>query len=296
MNEIFSNELSRLRLSTVVQGAPVTPTELPTAKLYISNSVKFTAPPVELTVSQDVENDNPEGKFLIPVPLNVVKDSRYAKVVYSYNLPGFGDVEKEEFFEIRTRLVPYEEYIVMVDDLEMTFDAFNLAETEARMVIEGYTRQKFSKWTGAATVTSDPNRIYLPQYLSELSGINEYGAHDFALETQDYELEPGGMVVGKTVPIRNFSSSKKFVISGKWGYVSVPDNIKKAAYELTRDFSSSIINKRRQFLLNSAGQGLGASFSEASDMISWRAYQDSTGNSVADLLLANYRVFRPGVI
>lgn len=295
MNEIFSNEPSQLKLHTVVQGTHIDPTEPPTAKLYVSNDTKFAGAGTDLTVTQ-VTGTTPEGQFTIPIPLNVVKDSRYAKVVYSYNLPGFGDIEKEEFFEIRTRLIPYEEYVLMVDDEEMTFDAFNLAETEARMVIEGYTRQRFSRWTGTTLVTSDPNRIYLPQYLSELSGINEYGAHDFALETQDYTLEPGGMVIGRTSPLKNAPTAKKFSVSGKWGYISVPDNIKKAAYELTRDFSSSIINKRRQFLLNSAGQGLGASFSEASDMISWRAYQDSTGNSVADLLLANYRVFRPGVI
>jgi len=296
VNEIFSNDLSQLRLSVTVQGEPTAPTALPTAQLYVSNDIKFDVAPVTLTVTPDVSEDAPVGRYLIPVPLASVQEKRYAKVVYTYNLAGFGTITKEEFFEIRTRLLPYDELISMTGDPDLTYDAFALAEAEVRMIIEGFTRQRFSKWTGQLTITTNPNRLYLPQFLRELTSVAEYDDYDMPLENTDFRLEEGGLVIGRETKALRDAGPKKFNVIGKWGYISVPDNVKKAAYELIRDFTSAAINKRRQYLLNAGGQGLGATFNDSVDLISWRAYMDSTGNSVADQLLMNYRVLRPGII
>lgn len=297
MNEIFSNEVSQLTLSTAVRGQMTLPTALPTANLYVSNSIDFDVTPTALTVTPVLDESTAEtGEYTVAVPYSAVQEKRFAKVVYSYTLTGYGTISKEEFFEIRTRLLSYDEYVLMSGNEDVTFDAFNLAETESRMIIEGFTRQVFSKWTGNLTFNANPNRIYVPQYLRELTSVTEYDEFDLSSANTDYKREDNGYVVYKDVNIERDRGFKRFTVTGKWGYLSVPDNVKKAAYELTRDFLSSVINKRRQFLLNAGGQGLGATFTDSVDLISWRAYMDSTGNAVADQLLINNRILQPGII
>lgn len=293
MNEIFSNEVTRLTLNTSVRGEVVEPTALPTATLYVSSDIEsFPETGTALTVSTTTT----PGLYHVAVPYSAPQEKRFAKVVYSYELAGYGTINKEELYEVRTRLISFEEYVLMTGDEGDGFEAFNLAETESRLIIEAFTRQKFSKWTGERTIHANPNRIYVPQYLRELTSVQEYDEWQLSTVNDYYMRDSSGFAIYKDVDTDSRAGIKKFTITGKWGYESVPDHVKKAAYELTRDFSSSVINNRRQYLLNTGGQSLGSAMEQSTDLISWKAYTDSTGNFVADQLLMNYRVFQLGII
>lgn len=293
MNEIFSNEVSELSLSVTVRGEPVAPMGLPTAKLYLSNTVDFPLIGEDLTVFPILDSIS---EFRIPIPFSSVKGKRYAKVVYEYELPGHGVISKDEGYEIRTRILSFEEFKQMMDDPDIEFDSFNVAETEARLVMESYCHQSLSRWSGGRSVVGNPDKFYLPQYMSKLMNVTEL-SEELEIEyfdSNDYILESTGLSIRREYNNRT-RGLRNLYVTGEWGFSILPDAIKKAAYELTRSFSNTSINDRRQFLLNSGGGGL-TGMEESSDFISYKAYQDSTGNPIADQLLGPYRIITPGII
>lgn len=297
MNEIFSNEVSQLTLNTSVRGAVNIPSTLPTAKLYVSNTDVFSGTPVNLDVTAVLDLDSlPTGVYHVAIPYGTTQEKRYAKVEYEYELTGYGVIASTELFEIRTRLISYEEYLSMTSSEGDGFEAFSVAETEARLTVEQFTRQRFSKWTGSLSIDANPNRIYLPQHLRSLTSLSLEGDYTSLSSTSEYIRDERGFVLYKASAPDKKAGLSRFTIEGKWGYESVPIQVKNAAYELTRDFSSSVINKRRQYLLNSGSGSLGGTFTDSADLVSWKAYSDSTGNAVADQLLLNYRLIQPGII
>lgn len=292
MNEIFSNEISELSLVVSVKGAAASPVDTPTAKLYVDSSTNFAGTPIDLTVTAVVGE---VGKYSVAIPYQAVQGKRFAKVVYEYELAGFGVITKEEAYEVRARLISFEEYKYMMDDQEIEYWAYNVAETEARLTIENYCQHRFSRWTGSREIIGNSNRFYLPQYLSKLTNVNQVDdVESSSFESTDFILEPTGFVIRRDIGTSK-SGLVNMTVTGDWGYAILPDAVRKAAYELTRSFSSTAINDRRQYLLNSGGGGL-TDLQASADFMSWKAYDDSTGNAVADQLLEPYRIFVPGVI
>lgn len=299
MNEIFSNELSQLTIHTSARGVAIAPESAPTATMIVSSDLNFTGTPVTLTVTQAVDEfDAPiTGQYVIAIPYGDVQGKRYAKISYTYTLTGFGAITKQEVHEVKTRLITFEEYMYMMGEvLDSTrFNEFNVAEMEARAVIQAYCNHNFDAWTGSIEIVDNPNFIQLPKHLQTFTGISEYDTFGQAVSTSGYEIEENGLALRKKEKNDKRAFQKKFVVAGDWGYAIIPDGVRKSAFELTRDFSSSAINDRRNYILNAGGGGV-SGMEQQTDLISYRAYMDSTGNSIVDGLLKPYRIFNVGVI
>lgn len=296
MNEIFSNELSQYTFHTSVRGELIAPESLPVVRLRVSDTLTFTGDGTDLTVIPIEDEVTTVGKYMARIPYAQTQGNRYAELTYSYELTGYGQISKTDIVEIKTRLISFEDFMYLMDEelLPERFDEYNIAEQGAREVIYAYCNQDFNVWEGEIELKGNENLIFLPKHMSSLTSVKEIDDWGQFRITSEYVLDPTGMSLTRKERDKS-TAQKKFLVSGTWGYVSLPDAVKRAAFELTRDFSSSAINNRRQFLLNTAGGGVTAVQQEA-DMISWRAYADSTGNSIADMYLKPYRIFTPSVI
>lgn len=293
MNEIFWNELSLLRFYTFFRGEAIIPSTTPTAKLYVSATEEFDQAPEDLTVSAILEGSTPTGEYRVIVPQASVVGKRFAKVVYSYDLPGVGQVEKVEAFEIETRLFSYEEYVYGTSDTfsQVLFDEYTVAESSARKVIESYCNQKFSVWTGSQDVYGNPNNLFLPQHMRKVIKVRDSAG----TELPEYRLDPTGLFLSGTT-VNKLAGNKWFSVEADWGYSVIPDVIRQSAFELTRDFSTSVINDRRYYRLNTGGGGISGAMEQQSDLISWQAYRDSTGNFIVDGWLKDFRIFNLGIL
>lgn len=299
INELFTNDLNRLTLFISVRGTATAPTALPIAKIYVSSTNTFTGTGTDLTV---VDDTTVTGKFTVDVPNSILTGYRYAKVVYEYSLASFGAQVKEEIFNISARLLSFEEYNwsrgkdVKGVSKGITYERYMQAESDARATIENYTNQFFGRWTGTISVISAPNRIFLPYILEELTDISEAIDSTGTLATQ-YTVEDTGWSLFRSPELPLRSKSKRYYITGKWGYSSIPDGVKKAAKELIHDYASDNFDARRGYLLNTSGGTDLANQSANFDQISWKAYStQTTGNAVADSYLEPFRTYNPRVI
>lgn len=195
---------------------------------------------------------------------------------------------------------------------EATEDEIHKIERAVRHVINAYTGQEFRPYVGSLTVRgSGYDSLTLPRRLVsattingksgqtfiERSGYSLYGYQDFDYWNWQYEdnspFEPEkvshGEIIATTPRGRyRFVSGEQYVVTGLWGWESVPAPVQEAARLLVNDYACGDAAYRDRYLesIRSADWRLG---------FSPLAYQ-GTGNVRADQLLADYIMPNMGVI
>lgn len=187
---------------------------------------------------------------------------------------------------------------------EATPEEISQVERAVRLVINAYTGQEFRPFIGAVTVRgSGYNYLNLPYRLIsatsvngkidpviiEASGFSLYGYYDYDEWPDDTGIESHGVVISTTPRGRyKFESGERYVISGIWGYQSVPMAVQEAARLLVNDYACSDSAYRDRYLESIKAADWRLGFSPL-------AYQ-GTGNVRADQLLADYVMPSMGVI
>lgn len=299
ISEIYSNDISEITVYTSIRGERVQPDVLPVAKIHKSSSkTDFTGEGEDLAVSAVAGST---GVFKVLVTPSKVAGSRYARITTSYTLPGVGLVENKDVFEVKTRLVEYDDFNSTLGrdvtgmERKISFEDFTISEQRARLIIQSFCNQNFNYWIGLRQVVGHPNHIILPQHVEKVNGIYTVDENSFFSISNSYRILDGGFSLEKIEKQEPRKTETVYQIDAVWGYEYIPDSVRMAAIELTRDFASGAADMRRQYLLSSDSQG-NSSFSQTQDAIYWRAYSDSTGNAIVDNLLAEHRVYYPGVI
>lgn len=300
MNELYSNEINQLEHKLHIKGQPVIPVSLPVAKIYASSNNEFKEPSQNLSVSEL------DGAYKLAVPSSIIKNKRFAKVEFEYELAGFGFQKETNVYEITRRLVSFDE-VNSYRGLDSTGDKFSLeyweydiAESIVRLVIEEFCNQKFSYWHGTKTMYGAKESLALDQYMSKFeaitTGLGYYEMYDL-MDLSEYRLSESGTLLGlrdewsrATVYRKNQPSNSWYNISGQWGYESIPRAVKEASLELIRYFISDDIEYRRKFFLNMNTSA------DSSYTFNFAAYRDSTGNPIADSLLTPYRIFNMSAV
>lgn len=302
ISEIFSNDISEIRLYTSVRGERVQPDILPTATVYVSNKDgEFPTTGTTLTVASV---SGQTGAFNILVTPSAVAGYRFAKIVCNYTLPTYGAMEKVSVYEVKTRLIGYDEYNSTlgkdVTGMERTipYDIFSLAESSARLAIEAYCMQNFNYWEGSRAVIAHPNFILLPQHADSIKAIFSIDENSLYSLVDGYRLLDGGFALEKKEKAPARSNERQFTIDAVWGYRYIPDAVRMAAVELTRDFTTGGLDNRRHYVqaAGDAGGDFANVLEGGVNSVSWRAFSDSTGNFIVDNLLTPYRVYQPSVI
>lgn len=301
MKELYSNDINVLPINISVRGEAKDPLAAPTVKIYTSATKTFPLIGTDITPTRlELDGDPLVGRYEYIVPQNILKLKRYAKVVTSYELAGYGEVKQEEILEITQRVVSYEElnYILgldtMGDSFEITWMEYDKLETVARKVVEAYIGQPLNLWEGTREVYSGKNYIGLPQHMEYITAVDEAESIIPSLEVAGgFYLTESGLALSneRSFPVPDFltkypKNNVTHVITGLWGYEGLPSAITQAAIEVLLMFNTDTVNARRQFLSN-----LRDDRSSSSLRFNWMSYTDTTGNPIADDLLDAYRIY-----
>jgi hypothetical protein len=299
IKELFSNEINVLDYSVHVKGVPQDIEDLPTAKLYVSSTKEFPTSSSTLTVTEDTSDPDIVGRFKVSVPQNLLAKYRYAKVVFEYELTGHGTVQETDIFNVAQRLISFADlnYIRGEDetgaDYEVSFDQYNIAETEARHIIQSYCNQEFTYWQGAIKKATGKTYIPLPQYMESLDSVAFSDDSIYQNLASSFVLSESGFVIYSSElhpRVTMFSGPREensifATVTGTWGYESIPMAVQQAAAEMINYILSDDIDHRRRYYQQVTNRG------SQNFTFHWTSYQDSTGNPLVDDLLKDYRIF-----
>ncbi|ASR75457.1 hypothetical protein SEA_MILDRED21_50 [Streptomyces phage Mildred21] len=222
---------------------------------------------------------------------------------------GFSRVTWEE---VVTPIIPLSDLAVLLEDVteQERYDA----EAVVRRIVEAYTGQTFGKFRGTKEVNgNDGTQLALPNPLLTFTDVSDnqftYEVSSFVTRGQGWFLAgaPGAYWTIKdappedvlddfnnviyapgTVKKRDFAYTNTYVITGDWGYESVPYPVVQAAKMLLSDYACQDSSYRDRYLESMKAADWRIQFTQA-------AY-DGTGNLKADQLLNDYKLTNLAVI
>ena len=187
-------------------------------------------------------------------------------------------------------------------------EAATIVESQIRHIIENLTGVSFGYYVGSKSVYGNGrDAIRLPMRLIEISSIesNEavYNIAAYNIINDGYylrqysrslltikEMPPewsldAGPVISSpyTSYYRGFRPGAAYIITGRWGFTSVPPEIKLAARLLVSDYACPEVAYRDKMLK----QIKSGDWSMSLSSVSW----ETTGNVRADQLIAGYVLF-----
>ena len=307
-----------------VNGEPVTPSSV-TVDVYVSflgdyqetQTNPLTAQGTNL-VATPVETDI--GVYALSIPSSLLSPAAYGKtfrLIWKYIVNGVTH-KKQTWVEVVT---PYVSLVEAADQLgfgsdsndpnHKTFKELKQAEKYARMMIDSYTKQKFSLYGDAISIMgSDSDTLLLPKRITSITKIthnddvwiDSWGAVNNIGFTFKPTLSGFGVTVDKSysltgdVYIANgmippsintespniFKRGKTYEIRGVFGWDHVPPSVEEAAIELMKMyFAKDRVWKERYIKKISTTDW---NFEYSSEAF------NGTGSSYADKLLADYVV------
>jgi len=235
------------------------------------------------------------GKYAVQIPYAITSSDGEFVVEWTYTLEGSQYVKSEEHY-IVTPLVD------------------NPADTEleriVRSVIENFTGNYFGYYAGTYSILgSDDRNLELPRRLTELESVTTTDAlwesplfvitgdgwflqkkSSFDMSIKDAPPEEYLSTVGSDGVIYSpysygfslFRDNVPYLVTGKWGYSTVPEDVMRAAKLLYEDYSCADAGYRNKYLRSiRAGN--------------WRLeFRDDafagTGNLTVDNILIKYKI------
>lgn len=293
MRELYSSEPNLVKIVTSVQGRPTVPVSEPTVTLFAGNdknNLELVAP------LNAVEIDN--GEYDIVIPQHYLKNKRFAAIQFNYELADYGVMQNRQTYDIASRLVNFEELNAALGaGLEIEYEVFTFIETDVRKIIESYCNQSFNSWQGEKLVQGEDGHIFLNENLEQLTAVTA-GSKLIAnqwIPLEGYVISEAGTSVYNPDRERTISffhgreSKRNFMVQGLWGYSSIPAAVHQAALELAKGFLCDDIEYRRRYIDNIRNNDVRIEFHD-------KAYDDSTGNPIADQMLQPYRQFLYGAV
>lgn len=187
-------------------------------------------------------------------------------------------------------------------------------ETKVRHAIRAYTGQEFGYFEGTINIFGTGNPyLKLPRRLVELVGITgapapalyQITGDGWYITVPDYtildlkqdppeqfqtfnQVSGYGIVVVTPSWYSTFGNHIPFGVTGKWGYLEIPQAVREAALLLAEDYANMDITYRDRYMVNVGATDWTLGYSPL-------AYA-GTGNSRADALLEDYKSNRMEII
>jgi hypothetical protein len=255
------------------------------------NGAEVTA--VEFTRDGVVLGSAPTTPALVPYAVTHTDGPFRVKWTFAI---GATTYTREEEHDVVTPLFNAAELKAFNANFESLSDA-KVAELEAlvRKIIESATGQRFGYRKGTATIYGTGNAsLRSTERIISADGYRVTG-NGFTLKSEGYTWN--GDTIGVAGPIRDlrygprtdrFGTDVKYVISGEFGWLSVPNDIKQAALLLAEEFSCKEAAWRDRYLI-------------AISAADWRFQFDprafaGTGSATVDKLLEPYSVVSMAII
>lgn len=302
MNEINRHTSKNVYLDIIGDTAD----QVPTATVTVNGELIG----IELTVDATNPPDGVDQRYFVTLSMAYTQNDGPLKVTWEFTIDGI-PVVKEDYFEVVTPYLTLKEIRKIRPNIAEE-DAWEL-ESIVRYTINSHTGQSFGKSNKTITVRSNGDRaIKLPERLMELTSVSNavgtfntagfYIASDgwylravqpsvltYKQMPNDYSLDHGPVIqTPYTAYYDNFLTGDVFDIAGKWGYDSVPMQVRTAARLLADDFSCNEVAYRDKYL-------------EAISASDWRLQLSpeawaGTGNVRADHLLSEFVILDWAVV
>lgn len=227
------------------------------------------------------------GLYSISIPYAAVQFN--GDLTLKYNIVVEGKrYEKQQELTVVTPLIDVSKLVD--DDAKST-------ERLVRQIIQGYTGQRFGLYSGPIVIEgSGTGQLKLPYRLVSLDSVS---ANSIALQTSFLDIKSDGWYLsykrgymssdgGLINSWSKFGRDSKFVVTGKWGYLRVPQPVLEAANLLFDDLSCEESTYVQKYLSSIRYGDTSMEFKDS-------AFR-GTGNSIADKLLDGYRYYNLVVI
>lgn len=242
----------------------------------------------------------------IQIPYEITAYDGPFVVHWEYTIGG-RSYSRDDYHEVVT---PYATLSEIREALDITSEEFPdaalvRAERRVRGVINNYVGQSFGFFHGAKTVIgAGDSQLSLPERLNsidKIEGENVLQAGEGELNGEFYSILGDGWFVGINTDLPDgdyvfenvirdpdsmwtrggFRDNERYTITGTWGYLGVPPDVKEAALLLIEEILCPQSMYRDRYLKAISGDGWRYEFVG-------QAYL-GTGSVVADQLLAPYR-------
>lgn len=295
MSELYSNELNTLFYTVTNRGLD-TALDTFVAEIRVGNHKN------DMGLYVELESDEESvGHYKYIVPNTLINGYRYAEVRITYTVEDHGMITDNLFFEITKRYISFSDInFVLGEEYELTWEQYDLAEKDVRMVIDSYCLQRFDHWVGSLTVRSTSGFIQMPKHLDKLDSVvfaDQAGWDDpIPLSTANkYELTDAGYAIinddlFKTIGLFDRRArTRKYIVTGTWGFTSVPTAVSQAAIALFKANLCDDKEYRNRYIDNLRNENIRIQYRD-------EAFSgDTTGNAFADDILAPYKILAIGL-
>lgn len=317
MAEIYINKTSPIKTKIFWAGEIQDADGAVKATVYDITGVSDTNPPQQVAMFPSATKDETDiGTYYIVLPLSLCTSLKKYKVLWEYQVLGSTGAHTD-FFEV---VQPYANLSDVFEDLNFGTDPsdpnyksyhdIQMAEKYARKSIELYTTQFFYPYSDVHVAYGYGNDILpLPFKINQLTQLYEndilvYDINDptvtwlyapiitesgFGIRVNKNDMADGLVysangLVPPTIYDQKYGGAFKkdyrYVVKGKFGWESVPDNVEEACIILINDFFNKDLAWRNRYV--SKIQTFDWTFEYMEDA------HRGTGNYYADMLLQPY--------
>lgn len=261
-------------------------------------------------IMQEPASVNSEGIYSVTIGPMVTSDYGVKTFYWSYMYQNLEVNTQPEYLVVVNPYVSYHSFTVRRRDIGMTPLEFEAVEPIARGIIDVFCNQRFTREDGLShtILGNDSDSLWLPRRLINLERVDILDPHiDGSGTPQYYDLtqyvtmdnDNRWMVRRKTASFVDRSSSpthnrrffkypSRYLVTGSWGWESVPEDVSKAASILIGDYICADAKWREKYVSNIRAGDWRMEF--------YRTGDDTTGNANADMILSGYRNLAPAVI
>ncbi|NBR23223.1 MAG: hypothetical protein EBU08_05480 [Micrococcales bacterium] len=306
MHEIFNNTFHKHTIVLYKNNVATDPDSIPTVSVYNAETDEF------ITSGSAIYDDG-RGQYYYQITPSLSNVDRNLRIQWTYSFNS-ASVSENSFAAVVTPYATLPEIISELkigvqtsDDDYIDPEQILFAERLARIQVENYTMQSFSKRTGVQTIYGiGANSLFLTEKMLSVNCIYEDDILIYSASTGYNDL--GGDIVlsdtGKTIyldvnensgtvprptqdvlissgKIGRFKDGKRYTVTGVIGWQYVPQDIRTATVMLVSDILSGDYQWRNKYLDK-------INLSEITFQLNSSAFL-GTGNSIVDSILDAYK-------
>lgn len=254
-----------------------------------------------LSVNPDTPVGTESQRYRAVLDLSTTANSGTLQVKWDFSIDSI-PVIKKEFYEVVTPLLSVVQIRerLNLDEDDVTDDQIIAAERRVRHVIENLVGQKFQQTVETVQVFGSGGPVLrLPKRAISIDTV-DYWTAGYTVVKDGWAMlrmrPPVGSVIKSDVPIYNpYDASNYYwtqyvpvVISGTWGWESVPTDVSEAALILIEEELSDERTYRDRYLTSMTAADWRIQFHPAAFT--------GTGSVVVDQLLTKYKVSNMAVV
>lgn len=290
MKELIKNSINSIKYTVMVDGVETAATNM---KLTVYKAG------VQVVAPTDVNADS-TGVYKFILPTTLTSAEGVLDVTWSFQI-GLSALSVDEQYVIVTPYCGWDYFKPIAPATNPTYADFVESERVARFLINSYCLQSFGYEQATLAVEGNgDDSLPLNRHLVSLDGVDWFNNNSIRpgnviglTEDKYMEIAADGWVLRyqpnrvNIDPVWNpkpkFRRNITYMVSGYWGYKSVPTEVVEASKILTADLLCKDHKYRDRYIKSLSTGGTRIGFSDEV----WQG----TGNALVDDMLREYRIY-----